>query len=50
MIELEIVQIVGIALIAAFLAIIIKEQKPTLSFFLVTIVGSGNFLFIEGKN
>ncbi|WP_370875154.1 stage III sporulation protein AD [Metabacillus malikii] len=43
---MEIIQIVGLGLIATFLALIIKEQKPTFAFMLVVFVGSVIFLFL----
>nr|WP_307343850.1 stage III sporulation protein AD [Metabacillus malikii] len=43
---IEIIQIVGLGLIATFLALIIKEQKPTFAFMLVVFVGSVIFLFL----
>ena len=42
-------QITGVALIGAFLAMIIKEQKPNLAFLLVVFVGSSIFLFLVDK-
>ncbi|WP_081447509.1 stage III sporulation protein AD [Bacillus coahuilensis] len=39
-------QIVGISLIATFLAIIIKEQKPNYAFLFVVFVGCVIFLFL----
>ena len=42
-------QITGVALIGAFLAMIIKEQKPNLAFLLVVFVGSAIFLFLIDK-
>ncbi|RVT65274.1 stage III sporulation protein AD [Niallia taxi] len=39
-------QIVGIALISTFLALIIKEQKPNIAFLLVVFVGCVIFLFL----
>ncbi|WP_308012556.1 MULTISPECIES: stage III sporulation protein AD [Metabacillus] len=43
---MEIIQIVGLGLIATFLALIIKEQKPTFAFMLVVFVGCVIFLFL----
>ncbi|MBZ5750738.1 stage III sporulation protein AD [Metabacillus litoralis] len=40
------IQIVGLGLIATFLALIIKEQKPTFAFMLVVFVGCVIFLFL----
>ncbi len=42
-------QITGVALVGAFLAMIIKEQKPNLAFLLVVFVGSAIFLFLIDK-
>lgn len=42
-------QITGVALIGAFLAMIIKEQKPNLALLLVVFVGSSIFLFLIDK-
>jgi stage III sporulation protein AD len=39
-------QIVGIALVATFLALIVKEQKPNFAFLLIVFVGCGIFLFL----
>ncbi|MCU9613840.1 stage III sporulation protein AD [Caldibacillus lycopersici] len=39
-------QIIGIGLIASFLAIIIKEQKPNIAFLLTVFTGSVIFLFL----
>ncbi|KAA0549462.1 stage III sporulation protein AD [Bacillus sp. RD4P76] len=39
-------QIVGIGLVATFLALIVKEQKPTFAFMLVVFVGCSLFLFL----
>ncbi|MCE4047089.1 MULTISPECIES: stage III sporulation protein AD [Bacillaceae] len=43
---IEILQIVGVALISTFLALIIKEQKPNIAFLLVVFVGCVIFLFL----
>ncbi|PKG25686.1 stage III sporulation protein AD [Niallia nealsonii] len=43
---IEILQIVGIALISTFLVLIIKEQKPNIAFLLVVFVGCTIFLFL----
>jgi stage III sporulation protein AD len=40
------IQIVGLGLVATFLAIIIKEQKPSFAFLLVVFVGCVIFLFL----
>jgi stage III sporulation protein AD len=39
-------QIVGIALVATFLALIVKEQKPNFAFLLIVFVGCSIFLFL----
>ncbi|WP_343031557.1 stage III sporulation protein AD [Metabacillus lacus] len=43
---MEILQIVGLGLIATFLALIVKEQKPTYAFLLVVFTGCAIFLFL----
>ncbi|WP_409254357.1 stage III sporulation protein AD [Bacillus sp. SCS-153A] len=43
---MEIIQVVGIALVSTFLAMIIKEQKPNFAFLLVVFVGCAIFLFL----
>ncbi|WP_199738066.1 stage III sporulation protein AD [Falsibacillus albus] len=43
---MEIIQIVGIALVTTFLALIVKEQKPNFAFLLVVFVGCAIFLFL----
>ncbi|MED4127520.1 MULTISPECIES: stage III sporulation protein AD [Shouchella] len=43
---MEIIQIVGLGLIATFLALIVKEQKPVFAFLLTLFVGSLIFLFL----
>ncbi|WP_299088085.1 stage III sporulation protein AD [uncultured Metabacillus sp.] len=43
---MEIIQIVGLGLIATFLALIVKEQKPSFAFMLVVFVGCVIFLFL----
>lgn len=40
------IQIVGLGLIATFLALVVKEQKPAFSFFIVVVAGSFIFLFL----
>ncbi|AST92455.1 stage III sporulation protein AD [Sutcliffiella cohnii] len=40
------IQIVGLGLVATFLALIVKEQKPTFAFMLVVFVGCVIFLFL----
>ncbi|MCW4356756.1 stage III sporulation protein AD [Bacillus altitudinis] len=44
--QIEIIQIVGLGLIATFLALIVKEQKPTFAFMLVVFTGCGIFLYL----
>ncbi|MBS8264852.1 stage III sporulation protein AD [Mesobacillus boroniphilus] len=39
-------QITGVALIATFLALIVKEQKPNFAFLLIVFTGSAIFLFL----
>ncbi|WAA11222.1 stage III sporulation protein AD [Fervidibacillus albus] len=39
-------QIIGTALIASFLALIVKEQKPNIAFLLTIFTGSAIFLFL----
>ncbi|MEJ9316752.1 stage III sporulation protein AD [Halalkalibacterium halodurans] len=39
-------QIVGVGLIATFLALVVKEQKPMIAFLLVVFVGAFIFLFL----
>ncbi|MCA1030694.1 stage III sporulation protein AD [Bacillus timonensis] len=46
---MEILQIVGLGLVSTFLALIIKEQKPTFAFLLVVFVGCVIFLFLIDK-
>ncbi|HET7579736.1 MAG TPA: stage III sporulation protein AD [Bacillales bacterium] len=46
---MEIVQIVGLGLIATFLVLVLKEQKPTFAFLLTIFVGALIFLFLIGK-
>ncbi|WP_185150731.1 stage III sporulation protein AD [Cytobacillus dafuensis] len=43
---MEIIQIVGVALVATFLALIVKEQKPNFAFLLIVFVGCTIFLFL----
>lgn len=42
-------KIVGIALVATFLSLIIKEQKPNFAFLLIVFVGCTIFLFLVDK-
>ncbi|WP_407951478.1 stage III sporulation protein AD [Peribacillus psychrosaccharolyticus] len=46
---MEIIKIAGVALIATFLALILKEQKPNFAFLLVVFVGCSIFLFLADK-
>ncbi|HET7627506.1 MAG TPA: stage III sporulation protein AD [Bacillales bacterium] len=46
---MEIVQIVGLGLIATFLVLLLKEQKPVFAFLLVLFVGAVIFLFLIGQ-
>ncbi|WP_188695223.1 stage III sporulation protein AD [Pullulanibacillus camelliae] len=46
---MEILQIVGIGLIATFLALILNEQKPAFAFLLIVFVGISIFLLLIGK-
>ncbi|MBO0999026.1 MULTISPECIES: stage III sporulation protein AD [Bacillaceae] len=46
---MEIIKIVAIALVATFLALIVKEQKPNFAFLLVVFVGCSIFLFLADK-
>ncbi|WP_340085084.1 stage III sporulation protein AD [Siminovitchia sp. FSL H7-0308] len=42
-------QIAGLALIATFLALIIKEQKPTFAFLLILFTGCSIFLYLADQ-
>ncbi|QGX65494.1 stage III sporulation protein AD [Bacillus sp. ms-22] len=44
--QIEIIQIVGLGLIATFLALIVKEQKPPFAFMLVVFTGCVIFLYL----
>jgi stage III sporulation protein AD len=46
---LEIIQIVGFGLIAAFLALVLKEQKANFAFLITLMVGAGIFIFLIDK-
>ncbi|WP_257985969.1 stage III sporulation protein AD [Bacillus sp. M6-12] len=46
---MEILKIVGIALVATFLALIVKEQKPNFAFLLIVFTGCSIFLFLADK-
>jgi stage III sporulation protein AD len=45
----EIIQIVGVGLLATVLVLIVKEQKPMFAFLLATFTGIVIFLFLIGK-
>jgi stage III sporulation protein AD len=47
--DVEMIQIVGIGLLATILVLIIKEQKPLFAFLLATFTGIVIFLFLIGK-
>ncbi|WP_310257977.1 stage III sporulation protein AD [Fictibacillus barbaricus] len=47
--RLEIIQIVGFGLVAAFLALVLKEQKANFAFLITLVVGVGIFLFLIDK-
>ncbi|MBN3547697.1 stage III sporulation protein AD [Fictibacillus barbaricus] len=42
-------QIVGFGLVAAFLALVLKEQKANFAFLVTLMVGAGIFLFLIDK-
>ena len=46
MFTIEILQIIGIGLIATFLALVVKEQKPIFAFLLTVFVGVIIFIFL----
>ncbi|MEC0249045.1 stage III sporulation protein AD [Paenibacillus chitinolyticus] len=46
---MEIIQIVGLGLVATVLILIIKEQKPMFAFLLAAFTGILIFLFLIGK-
>ncbi|HSU80538.1 MAG TPA: stage III sporulation protein AD [Candidatus Angelobacter sp.] len=46
---MEILQIVGIGLVATFLALVLNEQKPAFAFLLVVFVGAVIFIFLIGQ-
>ncbi|MBH0157610.1 stage III sporulation protein AD [Fictibacillus sp. 5RED26] len=43
------IQIVGFGLVAAFLALVLKEQKANFAFLVTLMVGAGIFLFLIDK-
>jgi stage III sporulation protein AD len=46
---LEIIQVVGLGLIATFLILVIKEQKPVFAFLLATFAGVVIFISLADK-
>ncbi|WP_232696088.1 stage III sporulation protein AD [Brevibacillus daliensis] len=46
---MEIIQIVGLGIVATLLALVIKEQKPLFAFLLAIASGAIIFLFLIGK-
>ncbi|MGV3487616.1 MAG: stage III sporulation protein AD [Tuberibacillus sp.] len=46
---MEILQIVGLGLVATFLALILNEHKPIFALLLVIFVGALIFIFLIGK-
>lgn len=46
---MEMVQIVGLGLIAAILSLTLKEQKPIFAFLIASFAGIAIFLFLIGK-
>jgi|SRR5690606_28987364 stage III sporulation protein AD len=48
-IPLEIIQVVGLGLIATFLILVIKEQKPVFAFLLATFAGVVIFISLADK-
>ncbi|UCZ54600.1 stage III sporulation protein AD [Bacillus shivajii] len=46
---IEIIQIVGLGMIATFLALVVKEHKPIFAFILTVFVGVIIFLFLIDK-
>lgn len=45
-VTIQIIQIVGLGLVATFLALVLKEQKPTFAFLLVVFTGCVIFLYL----
>ncbi|MGD6815574.1 stage III sporulation protein AD [Metabacillus sp. 113a] len=43
---MQIIHIVGLGLVATFLALVLKEQKPTFAFLLVVFTGCVIFLYL----
>jgi stage III sporulation protein AD len=48
-VRLEIIQVVGLGMIATFLILVIKEQKPVFAFLLATFVGVTIFITLAEK-
>ncbi|WP_211745169.1 stage III sporulation protein AD [Paenibacillus sp. Marseille-Q4541] len=46
---MEIIQIVGLGLIATILILVVKEQKPLFAFVIATTAGIVIFMFVIGK-
>ncbi|MEC0371978.1 stage III sporulation protein AD [Paenibacillus chibensis] len=46
---MEIIQVVGLGLIATILILVVKEQKPMFAFLLATATGVLIFMFLMGK-
>jgi stage III sporulation protein AD len=46
---MEIIQIVGLGLVAAVLSLIMREQKPVFAFLIGAFAAITNFLFLIGK-
>ncbi|WP_223066534.1 stage III sporulation protein AD [Paenibacillus caui] len=46
---MEMIQIVGLGLIAAILSLVLKEQKPIFAFLIAAFAGIAIFLFLIGK-
>jgi stage III sporulation protein AD len=46
---LDIIQVVGLGLVATFLILVVKEQKPVFAFLLATVTGVIIFLSLVGK-
>lgn len=46
---MEIIQVVGLGLIATFLILVIKEQNPVFAFLLATFAGIVIFISLAGK-
>lgn len=46
---MDIIQVVGIGLVAAILTLIVKEQKPMFAFLIATVAGIIIFLVVIGK-